>query len=506
MFRIVDDYLNRITMYRLLVYYLLALLGVAVVFSIAGILPYNPVYLIASAGFLAAVSWLFNTVVARVWKIPMNAESSLITALILALIINPDKPSESLFFLIWASLLAMASKYILTIRGKHIFNPAAFGVAATALFLDQSATWWVGGSLPMLPFVLMGGILVVRKIRRSDLALAFLGTALLATLVPVAIGGEAMLPALTTTLVHASLFFFAFVMLTEPLTTPPRRLGRILYGALVGFLFTPWVHIFSVYFTPELALLAGNLFSYVISPKFKAVLTLKEAKEIASGTYEFVFTGRAPRFLPGQYAEWTLATDVSDARGNRRYFTLASSPTEPDVRLGIKFYEHPSTFKKTLANLAAGGNILAGSIAGDFTLPRDKNQKLVFIAGGIGVTPFRSMVKYLRDSKEDRDAVLFYSNKTEAEIAYKDFFDAAAALQPGFRVVYTLTDKTTPPSWTGGRGYVDAAMIAREVPDYKERAFYISGPHSMVTAFGDTLRQMGIPRRNIKTDYFPGFA
>jgi len=176
------------------------------------------------------------------------------------------------------------------------------------------------------------------------------------------------------------------------------------------------------------------------------------------------------------------------------------------VRLGVKFYESPSTFKKYLAGCKEGNSILAGSIAGDFTLPRDTKKKLVFIAGGIGVTPFRSMVKYLLDKKEERDAVLFYSNKTEPEIAYKDIFDEAAASRTGFRVVYTLTDKTTPSSWTGERGYVDAAMIEREVPDYKERAFYISGPHSMVAAFHDTLRGMGIPRRNIRTDYFPGYA
>ena len=506
MLGIVDDFLNRITMYRLLLYYLIALLAAAVGFSAAGILPYDPVNIIASAGFLAAVSWLFNTIVARIWKVPMNAESSLITALILALIITPGRPYESFFLLLSAGLIAMASKYILAIRGKHIFNPAALSAVVVALFFEQGATWWAGGNLPMLPFVLIGGVLVLRKLRHTDLALAFLGVAMLSILAPVVISGGELLPALRSALVNASLFFFAFVMLTEPQTTPPRRLGRILYGAFVGFFFAPWVHIFSVYFTPELALVLGNVFSYLISPKFKAVLKLKEMREIAAGTYEFVFAGQTPAFSPGQYAEWTLTSDTADARGNRRYFTLASSPTEPDVRLGIKFYEHPSAFKKILANFVPGSTVLAGSIAGDFTLPHDKNQKLVFIAGGIGVTPFRSMVKYLRDSREDRDAVLFYSNKSEAEIAYRDFFDAAAALQPGFRVVYTLTDKTTPSSWTGERGYVDAAMIEREVPDYKERAFYISGPHLMVTAFHDTLRGMGIPRRNIRTDYFPGYA
>jgi len=179
------------------------------------------------------------------------------------------------------------------------------------------------------------------------------------------------------------------------------------------------------------------------------------------------------------------------------------------VRLGIKFYANASTFKRYLAEFKTGSTMLAGSIAGDFTLPWlpwQKKRKLVFIAGGIGVTPFRSMVRYLLDKKEVRDVVLFYSNKTQAEIAYKDVFDAAQAANIGFRAVYTLTDKGIPPTWTGGRGYVDAAMIAREVPDYKKRLFFISGPRSMVTAFQKTLHDMGVPRRRIKVDFFPGFA
>ncbi len=349
----------------------------------------------------------------------------------------------------------------------------------------------------------------MRKIHRWDLVIAFLLAALVSTLAPIVVAGGDIFAALSTTLVHTPLFFFAFVMITEPLTTPPRRLGRMLYGALVGLLFAPWVNIASFFFTPELALLAGNIFSYLISPKFKAVLQLTAIRKLATDTYEFVFAGRLPAFKPGQYAEWTLAADSSDSRGNRRYFTLASSPTERDVRLGIKFYDGASTFKRHLNEFTAGSPILAGSIAGDFTLPNlpwNKKKKLVFIAGGIGVTPFRSMVKYLADRREPRDIVLFYSNKTEGEIAYRDVFDAAQAANIGFRAVYTLTDAAVSPAWRGERGYVDAAMIAREVPDYKDRLFFISGPRSMVTAFQETLRTMGVPRRRIKTDFFPGFA
>jgi ferredoxin-NADP reductase/Na+-translocating ferredoxin:NAD+ oxidoreductase RnfD subunit len=502
----IDNFLNKTTMYRLLLYYLGGLLLVAAALATFGLLPYNPLFMLASAGFLMAVSWLFNVVVAHIWGVPTNTESSLLTALILALIISPSDPASSFFFLLWAALLAMMSKYLISIRGKHLFNPAAFGVAITALFLGQSATWWVGGNLPLLPFVLAGGFLIVRKIQRWDLVLTFLVVALVSTLAPTIVAGGDIMSALSATILHTPLFFFAFVMLTEPLTTPPRRLGRVLYAALVGFLFAPWVSIGSFYFTPELALLGGNIFSYLISPKFKAVLKLREIRKIANDTYEFVFAGRVPSFKPGQYAEWTLGTDTADSRGNRRYFTLASSPTENDIRLGIKFYSDPSSFKKYLAATKQGSSLLAGSIAGDFTLPWSKKRKLVFIGGGIGVTPFRSMVKYLTDRREKRDVILFYSNRTEAEIAYKDVFDTAERANIGFRAVYTLTDKNVRPEWTGARGYVDAAMIQREVPDFRDRTFFISGPRSMVNSFEESLARLGVPRRRIKSDFFPGFA
>ncbi len=501
-----DEFLNKVTMYRLLVYYLGGLLLISASFSAIGMLPYDPVNVLASAGFLIAVCWLSNIIFARFWSVPPNAESSLITALILSLIITPTWPDASFFFLLWAGLLAMGSKYLLSVRGKHVFNPAAFGVAITALALKDSATWWVAGNLPLMLFILAGGILVVRKIHRTDLVIPFFAAGIISSLMFIPLTPQDVISALTATLLHTTLFFFGFVMLTEPLTTPPRRAGRIAYGALVGILFAPWVHVGSLYFTPELALLAGNVFSFLISPKYKAVLQLSQVRKLANDTYEFIFSGRVPHFQPGQFAEWTLDADTSDSRGNRRWFTIASSPTENDVRLGIKFYADPSTYKTFLADFRNGRKILTGSIAGDFTMPKNPKRKLAFIAGGIGVTPFRSMVKYLHDRNERRDAVLLYSNRSEAEIAYRDIFDAAERAGIGFRAHYTLTDKSVAPTWQGERGFVDANMITRTMPDYKERTFYISGPPSMVGTFKHLLHEMGVPRRRIKTDYFPGFA
>jgi len=308
-------------------------------------------------------------------------------------------------------------------------------------------------------------------------------------------------------LVDSPLLFFAFVMLTEPLTTPPTKMLRVGYGALVGLLFAPAIHVGVVYSTPELALLFGNIFSYSVSPKEKLILKLKEIIKVAADTYDFLFTSdRKFAFQPGQYMEWTLAHRDPDSRGNRRYFTIASSPTEEDVRIGVKFYPEPSSFKSKLAYINPGGAIVASQRAGDFVLPKDSRQKLVFIAGGIGVTPFRSMVQYLLDKNEKRSIVFLYSSKTVSDIAYKDIFDKARA-KLGVKTVYVLTDSVQVPSDPEMRkGRIDTKMITEEIPDYKERTFYLSGPHSMVIAFKKTLQDAGVRRGRIKTDFFPGFA
>jgi ferredoxin-NADP reductase len=204
--------------------------------------------------------------------------------------------------------------------------------------------------------------------------------------------------------------------------------------------------------------------------------------------------------------EWTLAHPKTDARGNRRYFTLASSPTENTIRIGVKFNENGSSFKREMLEMDTSVPIVATQMAGDFTLPHDPGLKCVFIAGGIGVTPYRSMIKYLLDKNEKRPVVVMYANKTADEIAYQEVF-GQAKLQLGIKTVYTLTDREqVPAGWTGRVGRIDENMIREEVPDYMERKFYLSGPHAMVTAYEEVLGRMGVPKDQIKIDFFPGFV
>jgi len=235
------------------------------------------------------------------------------------------------------------------------------------------------------------------------------------------------------------------------------------------------------------------------------MLTLKSIEKIGTETYEFIFASdRRFSFLPGQYLEWTLGHHFPDDRGNRRYFTIASSPTEKDIRLGVKFYSPESSFKRALGAMKEGDAISASQLAGEFVLPEDAGKKLVFIAGGIGITPFRSMIQYLIDKKEKRSVALLYSNRNVEDIVYKDVFDRAQN-ELGIKTVYFATGENTPIPGVYTES-LSQNVIVQEIPDYLERTFYISGPRAMVLAFKKTLRDMNIPNKRIKVDFFPGFV
>lgn len=506
MLKFIDDFLNQITMYRLVLYFLILLILSASILSFINVLPFNFLSILLSAFFLTAFCWVINKILSIILKIPTNYESFFITALILSLIITPASDLDGYIFLGLVAFFAMASKYFLAINRKHIFNPAAFAVVITALFFSKAASWWVGTTW-MIPLTLIGGLLVIKKIQRFSMVLSFFIVAITTMLGSSIFLGSDPILILQKTILESPILFFAFIMLPEPQTTPPYKKLQILYGCLVGFLFSSNIALGSFYFTPEIALLVGNLFSYIFSPKYKLPLKLKRKILLALNTYEFVFVSEEKlKNTAGQYMEWTFPHKGVDSRGNRRFFTVASSPTEENVHIGIKFYPNGSSFKRNLVNMEGGEKIVASLLSGEFVLPDDENKKLVFIAGGIGITPFRSIIKYLMDTNQRRDIVLFYSNNIVSDIVYKEIFDEASH-KLGIKFVYTLTDtKNIPKDWRGKAGYVDAQMIKDEVPDYKESIFYISGPHSMIETFKKTLKDMGIPSNQIKVDYFPGYV
>jgi ferredoxin-NADP reductase len=506
MMKRIDAALDGVTMYRLTLYVLLGLLGVAVLLGALGLLPFSPFPMLLSAAFLVIVCWAMNTLLAKIFGVPTNGESTLITALILALIIDPAQSFDGFQFLGWAAILAMSSKYILSIHNKHIFNPAVIAVVITSFALGESASWWIA-TAAMAPATLIGSLLIVRKVRQEEMAGYFVVAALITVCVATVTLGLSLPKELEQLVIASPLFFVAGVMLTEPLTAPPTRNLKRNYALLTGVLFVPQIHIGALYSTPELALAVGNVFSYLVSPKQRVVLKLKRKTKVAPSVVDFYFTpSQRLTFTPGQYLECTLAHPHADARGVRRYFTIASSPTEDGIQLGVRFYRRSSTFKTALSGLGGRTKVLAGQIAGDFTLPRAAERKLVFIAGGIGVTPFRSMLKYLLDTNQRRDIVLLYANKNANDFVYQDVLGEAQR-RLGMRAIYTLTDQSAiPPNWPGARGRIDAQMIRGAVPDYQERTFYLSGPPEMVNEHERALRGLGVGRSQIKKDYFSGLV
>jgi ferredoxin-NADP reductase len=297
-------------------------------------------------------------------------------------------------------------------------------------------------------------------------------------------------------------------MLTEPVTLPPTRRLQMLYGALTGVLVVPQLHLATFYFSPELALVVANACMIPLRSLEKRLLYLDRAIAIGPGLVDFIYRPSRPlAYQPGQYMEWTLDHRGVDSRGKRRYFTLASSPTERSLRVGVKFEAEGSSFKHELTAHSAGRTpIIAALVAGDFTLPRSAERKLAFIAGGIGITPVRSMVKYLTDRGEDRNVVMLYANRRYEEIVYRDVFEAAAwAFR--FRPVYVLSDVSSlPPFWQGEVGRIDAAMIRRRIPDYLDRLFYVSGSAEFIHSVRQSLRELGVNDEQVTTDYFAGLA
>jgi ferredoxin-NADP reductase len=499
----IDDFVNRITMYRLLLWGLRVLFAVAWIFSMTGVLPYGPIRPLVSISILVSMCYGANYILARIYQATTNNESSNITALLLFFIFQPPRNIHEGVGLALAGVVAIASKYVLTKHQRHIFNPAAFGAVLVGVTSVLHSRWWVGSS-SMFIFVAILVILEVRKIHRQPMVWSF---AAVAVLLAVLRNDAGLFESLKLTFLSFPIVFFGGLMLTEPITTPPRRYQRVAYGALVGLLFSSGLHLGSISMTPELSLVIGNLVVFALIARSRQPLKFKNREEVGRNVYQYEFSPVLPlHHKPGQYLELTLPLAKSDARGNRRSFTIASSPTEDSVILGIKHAEPSSAFKNALAELPKGTVVSANNLAGDFVLPIDKKTKMVFIAGGIGITPFRSMLKYLTDKRQSRSMTLFYAVSDPKEIAFKDVLNDAK--EYGLKVVYVLTPKSgedTPKSWNGEVGLIDADMIKKHVLDYGDRQYYISGPDAMVQANKKLLRSMSIARDQIKTDYFAGY-
>lgn len=488
----IDAQLNRYTMYRIVVYGLVALLLAAVLLGLTGAISVSAVGLLASVATLVVSCYVSNRLIAGLLRVPYNSESWLISALILALIMPAPTTIGEAGWLALAGAVAMASKYLLVARGTHFLNPAAFGAFVLGASGLYPATWWVA-TPSMLPFTGLVGLAVLRKQRKFSLFGAFVVSAVLMLLyIGVGLHGHKLSDTLVAAVLSWPVVFFGTIMLTEPGTLPPTLYYQMLYGVLAGVIFASQLHWWQLTASPEATLLLVNLVTLWMAPAMGAMLRLKQINQLGPNIYDLVFERpKNLRYRPGQFMEWTLPHPRTDARGNRRTFSIASSPTEPDLRVGIKTYQPSSSFKRALLKLQPGDRIRAAHVAGNFTLTSaHADRPLVFMAGGIGITPFRSMLKYLADKGIRREIHLVYAGMRETDFVYQDVLREAEAI--GLQTHYIT-------------GIIQEDYLRQNLPLLKHSIVYISGPDAMVSHLTSLLLRLGVPYASIQTDHFSGY-
>lgn len=488
--KIFDAMLNKYTMYRGILYGLAGLLVIAEAMALADVISISPIGLSISIVTLIVSCYAANRLFAWLFKTPYNHESWLISALILACILPPALTVERVLLVALCGALAMASKYILVYRGSNIFNPAAVGAFVMSVSGLLPSTWWIATPY-LLPVTILGGIIILRKHRRFELFFVFAAAALAVMLLNGYLNDQALGQVARNAFLSWPIVFLGTIMLTEPSTMPPTRQYRLLYGLIVGLVFASQLHIGPVAATPQAALIVGNIFTLLVAPPLGTMLRLKKITKLNANVYDVSFEKpQQLKFWPGQYLEWTLPHKPVDDRGNRRTFSIASSPTETDLHIGIKTYQPGSSFKKALLALKPGDYIRGAHVAGNFTLPPDPNVPVVFIAGGIGITPFRSMVRYMVDKAVPRTASLFYIASSSADFVYQDELDKAKAI--GLQVHYIV-------------GRLEAETLAANLETIKRAQVYISGPDAFVTHYKQVLTDAGVSGGAIKTDHFTGY-
>lgn len=477
-----------ITMYRLIAVGLMAMAVYSVFLSLVQVIDFNPIGMVAGLIILFVTTYGTSMLLAYIFRVRTNVESSGITALILYFIFTPPQDANGYAVFALLGLIAAASKYLLAWRGRHIFNPAAIAAVISGASGLAFASWWVATPALFIPILVIAA-LVLYKTRRIHVGVLFMAIAVLISAVLLVRDGDASVAQFVSLFVSYPFLFFAGFMLSEPLTMPPRRVQRYVYAAGIAVLASAQISVSGVFVTPEIALVVGNIFAFLLGQRHALKLELIGRKPLARGQVEYIFKPlNKIRYIAGQYLELQLPSGKLDPRGSRRMFTLSSSPTEENIRIAMRHSEPSSEFKKDILKLPIGAVATATGVYGDFLLPKKPtSEKLLFIAGGIGVTPFRSHLAWLRDSNILCDGVLLYFVKQKDDVIYSDVLDAESH---GFKVVIV-------------EGTPSKDILSQEVQDIASRTVYVSGPPTMVNVVDAMAASLGATK--IKKDYFTGY-
>lgn len=241
------------------------------------------------------------------------------------------------------------------------------------------------------------------------------------------------------------------------------------------------------------------------SPNQFEVRFLKK-QQLAKDAYAFYFQRPSDfEFLPGHFVRITLPIANPDQRGNSRFFSIASSPTEKDhIMIAIRIIT--SAYKKTLEHLESGIQTKLSGPYGSFILNPQETVQHTFLAGGIGVTPFRSMIRYAVYTNLNVPMTLLVSSRTKQDIVFSKEFHDFAKNHSWFKFVETITrPEESRGKWSGNTGRIDENLIKKNVSDFSRTLFYISGPPIMVDDMAKVVLSLGVDEKRIRKERFTGY-
>jgi len=233
---------------------------------------------------------------------------------------------------------------------------------------------------------------------------------------------------------------------------------------------------------------------------------LKSREEVAAGTMAFRFEKpEGFAFKAGQFGDFTLLNpSETDAEGNIRGFSLASAPYEGDLMFATRMRD--TAFKRVLKTMEIGAEVSLDAPYGSFTLHNNTRIPAVFLTGGIGVTPVRSIVLQAAHDNLPNKIFLFYSNRRPEDAAFLDELMKAHEKNPNYTFIGTMTDmEESSRQWDGETGYITKAMLVKYIGDLMLPIYYIAGPGAMVTAMRKILNEAGVDDDNIRTEEFSGY-
>ncbi len=233
---------------------------------------------------------------------------------------------------------------------------------------------------------------------------------------------------------------------------------------------------------------------------------LLERSEVAEGTLAFKLEKPAGFvFRAGQSADLTLLSPrEADAEGDIRTFSIAAAPAENALMFATRLRD--TAFKRNLRSMEIGTTLKIDGPAGSFNLHKNSAKPAVFLAGGIGITPFLSMIREAVSLKSAHEIHLFYANRRPEDSAFLRELQDMAGLHTRFHLVATMSEieKSKQP-WQGERGFIDGAMLKRYLPALNGPIYYIAGPPAMVAAMKQMLINQQIDEDDVRSEDFSGY-